>query len=549
VDIRFLPFLQLILAIGAAVPVAAVCRRWRLAGSLPLALGAGAAIWAAAHVGYLPRWVEWNYSGFEAKPLWPAFAEVNERLAGSVDDPRVVFEHNAVHNAAGSIRAFESLPLFSGRGTLEGLYIQSGLVTPMIFYLQSEISEVSSCPLPDWHCGRLDVERAAWHLRGFNVSQVVARGDAVKAAFAASPAFELEAVVPPYEIHRVRPAAQVPPGLVVPLAVEPVVIAAEDWKREFFVWFKRHQPGDPVLVAAAATPDAGRFALRSAGWSPSLPRRPLDSAGLMAAGEVEGGVIRIRTSRPGHPLLVRVAWHPRWRLSDGGDVYLASPGFMLVVPREREVELVFGDPSLVRAGHALTAAGLLAVAAASLWSILRRRSRSAAGEPSRARRGWPRLAALQALALVAFAAVVAYGRGTEAPILWERGLAQYHEKRYEEAEATFARAIAAGPLSSAALHASFYRALAADEQEQWERAARLFAEMVERFPESPYRAEAEYHIGLCRQRLGDVAAARRIFAAVRERFPGTPWAGYAADRLAELAPAETANAAPQSGGS
>ena len=56
---------------------------------------------------------------------------------------------------------------------------------------------------------------------------------------------------------------------------------------------------------------------------------------------VEAESIRITTSRPGHPLLVKVSYHPRWRAQGADGPYLASPGFMLIVPRERDVRLVY----------------------------------------------------------------------------------------------------------------------------------------------------------------------------------------------------------------
>ena len=100
------------------------------------------------------------------------------------------------HGDAGTIRAFESLPLFAGASTLEGLYMQSTISSPFVFYIQSEISQIPSCPLLPYHCGRLDAARAAEHLRVYNVSEVVARGDRVKATLAASPEFSAVGDVP-----------------------------------------------------------------------------------------------------------------------------------------------------------------------------------------------------------------------------------------------------------------------------------------------------------------------------------------------------------------
>ncbi|MGH8589000.1 MAG: 6-pyruvoyl-tetrahydropterin synthase-related protein, partial [Gammaproteobacteria bacterium] len=136
---------------------------------------------------YVPAWIEWNYSGFEAKPGWSQLQRLSEHLRGDFRDPRVVFEHSDDHEALGTTRAFESLPPLSGRSTLEGLYMQASPVAPFVFFVQSEVSRVASCPFPVWGCASFDLDRAVAHLRMFAVSQVILRGDEAKRAAARHP--------------------------------------------------------------------------------------------------------------------------------------------------------------------------------------------------------------------------------------------------------------------------------------------------------------------------------------------------------------------------
>ena len=52
--------------------------------------------------------------------------------------------------------------------------------------------------------------------------------------------------------------------------------------------------------------------------------------------------ITINTSKPGHPLWIKVSYHPDWRITEGaGELYLASPAFMLLVPQTSRVVLTF----------------------------------------------------------------------------------------------------------------------------------------------------------------------------------------------------------------
>jgi hypothetical protein len=540
VDVRFLPPVQLLVALAAAPVLGIVARRVRpIPASTWLVVGA-TLLWCGSHVGFVPQWMRWNYSGFEHKPLWKAYTEVQRTLAGDETDPRVVFEHTPAHNAAGSIRAFESLPLFSGRSTLEGLYIQSSLVTPEIFYLQSEISEVASCPLPDYHCARLDPERAAEHLRQFNVDRVVARSAAVRTALRESDQYELDSEIPPYEIHRVRGGDG---RYVVPLETAPVLLDTDDWKSAFFRWFKRPGSSRTVLVWRQ-DPDAKDRAR----FGPPLDRlpervegRPLDRGTIGVEESLEPHRITIRTDRPGHPLLVKVSYHPRWRARTGERIYLASPGFMLVVPKGREVVLEFGDPPLVQLGHMSTLFGLAVVLAVAVGRPSQRRRTPVPSVEPPAHSGATlarRSTLIVATAAIAWTATAGIGASFP-PLLYEKGLELYKQERFEEASRELERAIDAGPLSSAAVHASFYRALSAYRSERWSEAADRFEKMIVEYPESPYHVEARYHVGLCRRNADDRAAARIAFRAVTEHFPDSDWAPRAAERLAEIAPLET----------
>jgi len=73
-----------------------------------------------------------------------------------------------------------------------------------------------------------------------------------------------------------------------------------------------------------------------------------------------------RTDAPGAAHLVRMTWHPRWKLATKGQIYLAGPGFMLVVPEEADVRLEYGHSTLGVAG--MVASGLaLLVLLALIW--------------------------------------------------------------------------------------------------------------------------------------------------------------------------------------
>jgi len=369
VDIRFLPFMQVFLMLAGALGLGILTRPVKRKWIIPIAL----LVFVFPFVNHLERkagvWIPWNYNGFETKSLWPAFSEVNRYLKGSVGDPRVAYEHSSLHNEAGTPRAFESLPLFSGRSTLEGLYMQSSLSSPFVFYIQSEISKESSRPFPQYSYSDVDLANGIEHLKLFNVGDFIVTSPEIRKAIRDFPEFRLQEIIPPYCIYELTTNAN---RYVVPLEFEPVLCGAEGWKKASFEWFRsyREHKGIHLVFDPGETTDLSRFRAEVPSFPlpapvnpsgeevPSLPRIPIGRSCLVTE-EIRDEEIIIRTSDPGVPLLIKVSYHPNWKVEGADRIYLASPSFMLIYPDRPDVRLFFGKTAWDCAGHVLTGAGLV----------------------------------------------------------------------------------------------------------------------------------------------------------------------------------------------
>ena len=160
IDVRFVPFAQLALCLAGAITIGLAFQRLAAGDLAALAVVLLGVVYADGQSRVLRAWVDWNYTGLQAKELWPAFAEVTERLRGTVSDPRVAVEYHAAHERAGSIRMYETLPLFSGRSTLEGVYNQASLQTHAVYFLASELDANSPNPFRKREYSQFDTESA-----------------------------------------------------------------------------------------------------------------------------------------------------------------------------------------------------------------------------------------------------------------------------------------------------------------------------------------------------------------------------------------------------
>jgi hypothetical protein len=395
----------------------------------------------------------------------------------------------------------------------------------------------------------LHLDRGVEHLRMFNVSQFIVRSDEVKQAARRHPGLSREAEVGAYEIYAVRDNAG---RYAVPLESAPVLVRARDWKVAAYQWFKRSGPRDPVAVFAedVSAEEARAFAGDFSDLPSELPRSPLGAPPQLGE-QVETDRITLSGCRPGHPVLVRVSYHPRWRATTGERIFLAGPSFMLVIPRGERVELAFEAGPVLGAGRVLTALGgflaLVGIVPAArrrvgsrvhalaesgaLAPLLAPVRRSAAwSEPTRR---WL-LAGALGVTLLTLGGFVGATLRSNAEDFYREGVELYGDDRLRDSLPFFRETQRLAPLSASAYHARYFEAMVYFREEQWSEAEKRFRTIVESFPEAPNAPEALYHLGLARARLGNHAEAAEAWRETVRRFPEVQWARHARARLAEV---------------
>ena len=345
-DIRFFPPVWLFGAIlcGWLFGQGLVSLPIPSASKLLFALSACAALfgWFGREVQKAPDWALWNNSGLDAKPQWHALSRLFPLMSGDPWGPRLVFEHDPDNADIGSTRSLEALPMFiNHRPVLEGLYMESALTGPAIYQLQSEVSEHPSSPLVRFPSGSLDPQFAARHMAFLHADTLLLRSDKAKQAIEASGLFRKIAQSPPFSLYRLKTFD----SRLVEVVDKPLERSPEKgWMQDAYDWFRsrsRFESSQPVYGMATPPPETG-------GLYP-----PVETVSLSRNEMV------FRTEAVGRPHLVKFSYHPRWHLESRGELYLAAPGFMLVVPHEKEIRLVYGHTRIGLIGIAATVSALL----------------------------------------------------------------------------------------------------------------------------------------------------------------------------------------------
>ncbi|RMD81011.1 MAG: hypothetical protein D6815_12835, partial [Candidatus Dadabacteria bacterium] len=534
-DIRFVPVVQMFLCLVAADTVAWVLggvRQRRLFAALVVA---ATLVWGHSHLGYIPSWLHWNYSGYEGKPTWPQFKRINDHLRGDLNDPRVVFEHSETHNRFGSSRAFENLPLFAGRATLEGVFHQASLNSPFIFYLQSEVSERASGPFRQYTYARLDPAAALPHLRLYNVGHIIAVSEKAKQAYDEHPAYQRTMSLDSYAVYKVAGGNT---GYVVVARNEPVLYTGKNFKLAFYRWFKHPEMLDVPLVPEALIPRAiaARFALRTATIT-NLPRRPI-KADCHVRTRLEQYRIHFDTDCPGKPHIVKVSYFPRWQAADGSPVLPVSPGFMLVWPQSASFDIVYRRNAIDWIGLLLTVCGIFGVGLA--WASPRLSARveellAPAWTPVLARvehwRVWLVPALVIGLVGVAAATRISLRSEERAYQAAERA---YRARDFERAAKLLARWTASDKDTFKQATALFQLGIAYGETDRPVAAIRAHERLLFEFPNVNYRAGALFHLARNYYRVGELERARDYARTLRSEYPETGWSKRLARELPQL---------------
>lgn len=340
-DIRFIPVLQILLAIFGATLLWPINKRLKQPELLPAILLLATILFTSANVTYIKGWIDWNYSGFEGKKSWPLFQQINTYLRQS-GPGRVAYEHSLQNNDFGTERAFESLPFFADRETLEGLYMQSSVSSPFIFYLQSLYSKSCSTPFPQYTYGRLDLAKALPRLKLFNVVEYLARSPEAKAQAAKLKELRLEKTFGDYNLYRLTTSSG---HYVVPLDRQPQAVQPRRWKEAFFEWFISDRINGPLLARTASLEGANSY-------------RPLGK--VIITEKLTPEELVFTTNHPGYPHLIKISYHPNWQVSGAKKIYLVSPSFMLVYPEQHKIKLTFRPGWPERLGLLLTLTGIFA---------------------------------------------------------------------------------------------------------------------------------------------------------------------------------------------
>jgi len=525
-DIRFIPFAQILLCVWGAAAMNPVLNKIKFLSLLPFILFGLVALWTDGHTTYINDWIKWNYTGYEQKKTWGTFNEINNFLKDS-GSGRVVWEHTPLDESLGSIRTSETLPHFAGRQTLEGIHMLGTHTAPFVFYIESETSFQACNPIPDYFYSTLNLKNGIAHFRLFNVEHFVARSPRLKAVAEQNPQLRLEKIVADYNIYRVLADDY---AYVTPLQNMPVLFITDDWRDDAYQWFAKESLKDTFLVFKnkAMPEDKLRFKqiIERLDQVKSIPFTDSDVA---VKSEIHPESIDIETSQIGHPLLIKVSYHPNWTVRGADRVYPVSPSFMLIFPNQHKVHLSFEPGLPAKAGNLLALLGILLALSTPLW-LKKYLPVPVKMDTNNRKYIWLTLIGLTAAGIVSFWEPSAFNP-TPAAIL-KKAKIDFKQNHYVRARTNFQKVIQMSKKSSGTrCEAMIHHATTFVRENRFKAAAEDFSNFIKTYPSSFWTPQAHFDLAYCETMLGNRQRAAFLYHRIITEFPTTTWATYSKERL------------------
>jgi len=315
IDVRFVPLAQLSLALAGAAGLGLLLARIALA-TCGARGRASRACYADSRSQVLRHWIDWNYSGLEAKELWPAWQQLMERLRGG--PATRAWRSSTARCTSGPARSACTRRCLSSRPVGDrGAYNQSSTTTHPVYYSCRSSSlprRTRSAAGPTHGSTRRRHSPSPSPRRGPD------RGRDHTARSRAGRPPRRRSRSPCPALHALPPERPGAPLRRAP-RLRPRAVVAEGWADKAFHWFSRKPPNRAVLVFTGDNPLRG-----GGGRRVGAAARDPAAGGVEVSEAIEAESVGITTSRPGHPLLVKISYHPRWKAEGAFGPYSHRPG-------------------------------------------------------------------------------------------------------------------------------------------------------------------------------------------------------------------------------
>jgi hypothetical protein len=337
--------------------------------------------------------IDWNYTGYESKPSYGVYQQINDFIANLTPPGRVMVEHSEAIDEFGTARAFELIPYWTtldakqgmglAQATMEGTLMESSFTAPFHFINQAELSKEPSDAIIGVTYPTLDVPAGLTHLQLMNIPYLLTVTPEVTNAVKTDGRATLLATFGEYSLFRIAGAT----GYVQLMQNQPVRLSVPqpEWRDLAVKWYENPADLTTPIVWDQGQEPLKQFTSVSPQEATAPPAVPPDTTGTVTNVQLTNDTLSFDTTAIGVPHWIKISYFPNWHAKGAYGPFLASPSFMMVIPTQSHVTLYYGRTWANDLGQVLEVLGWLLLAGLGAWRLARRLRRH--GRRRKATRG------------------------------------------------------------------------------------------------------------------------------------------------------------------
>jgi len=290
---------------------------------------------------YSAFWFKWNFEGYQVKP---GFFEIDNLFTylKSLPFGRVMWEYHPDYGKYGTPRVLETIPVFTGKPTFEGLLIESGLTGPFHFINQTETSENPTAAIAGFDYPPFDFNRGVTHLQMSGAKYFIAYSEKIKTSADINPELIKLQTVGPFNIYQIPNS-----NLVEPVLSFTVRQKDKDWLNQSIQWYKGPELKTPIIFAQNPDQEKELSSLS-----------PASNTSSVSNIKSNNDSIEFDVKELNRPYLVKISYFPTWKTQGAKGPYLISPAYMMVIPTSHHVKLYFTYGWIDWLGYLLSIGGI-----------------------------------------------------------------------------------------------------------------------------------------------------------------------------------------------
>ena len=288
-------------------------------------------------VSFLPHWLNWNFTGYEAKAEWGEISSLYDKL-NNLSSGRIMWEPNPDLNKYGTPMVLMTIPMFTEHESLEGLYFDSSITTPYHFVTISGLAERPSNPVGGLSYINGNFDKGVRYMKQLGVDYFITYTDSISNKAKNNTELELLFESDPFKVFKLNSSK-------VDLVTSDLINFSQPsfYERVSNSVFKKPlEESFSTLSMKEFQKENNTQVIDKSSTSQLENKLALNDSELNITDfKLENNKISFKTNQPKKLHLIKVSYFPNWTIQDGEGPYRITPSFMAIVPYSNNVEINF----------------------------------------------------------------------------------------------------------------------------------------------------------------------------------------------------------------